>query len=222
MLEYRHQIGEGFNALAATTVTVTDVGDPNSDLPPAMSFPTDARERITQLNGAIDAGTYFTPNVRPEPAIGATPPRAAGARGVSGVTLVAVDTGIFTVTGIHLVSGRLWAEFVQERCVEPLSAPERLLVLVPDSVEPRQLQEAFTACKSATLISGKTNGITICVERGPRPLEVVADEIVQRQELYRQLAERLHTREDVDWGPLAPPRAESHEVRFDDIVVRTP
>jgi hypothetical protein len=45
---------------------------------------------------------------------------------------------------------------------------------------------------------------------------------VQRQELYRQLAERLHTREDVDWGPLALPRAEKREVRFDDIVVPAP
>ncbi len=124
--------------------------------------------------------------------------------------------------GLETACAQLVNEFIQERRAESLTAQERLLVLVPDSVEPRQLQEAFAACKSATLIPGKTNGITICLERGPRPLEEVADEIVQRQELYRQLAERLHTREDVDWGPLALPRAEKREVRFDDIVVAAP
>ena len=117
---------------------------------------------------------------------------------------------------------RLVAEFIRERGAERIGTHDRLIVLVPESVDPRPLQEAFAACKSATLVSGRTCGITLCWERGPRPLEDVADEIVQRQDVYRQLADKLHAREDVDWGPLAPPRAESREVRFDDVVVRSP
>jgi hypothetical protein len=121
--------------------------------------------------------------------------------------------------GLETTCARLVTEFVQERRAEPLTAQERLLVLVPESVEPRQVQEAFASCRTATLVPARTNGITLCLERGPRPLEELADEIAQRQELYRQLAEKMHTREDVDWGPLALPRAEAREVRYDDIVV---
>jgi serine/threonine protein kinase len=117
---------------------------------------------------------------------------------------------------------RLVDEFIQERGAERIATHERLLVLAPESVDPRQLQEAFASSRFATLVSGRTNGITLCWERGPRPLEDVADEIVQRQELYRQLADKLHAREDVDWGPLASPRAKSREARFDDVVVRSP
>jgi hypothetical protein len=110
--------------------------------------------------------------------------------------------------GAETACARLVAEFVQEQAATPAVARERLVVLVPESVDPRQLQEAFAASATATLVAGRTNGITICRERAPRPLEDVADEVVQSQELYRQLAEKLRTREDVDWAPLGPGRGE--------------
>ena len=99
---------------------------------------------------------------------------------------------------------RLISEFVQERCLEP---DERLIVVAPDSVAPQHVEAAFAPCTSTTFVSARTNGITICREGASRPLEHVADEIIQQQDLYRQLAEKLHTREDVNWSPLALPGA---------------
>lgn len=110
--------------------------------------------------------------------------------------------------GVETTCARLVTEFIQAQTAVPAVARERLVVLVPECVDPRQLQDAFASCTTATLVSGRTNGITICRERAPRPLEDVADEVVQNQELYRQLAEKLRTREDVDWAPLGPGRGE--------------
>ena len=57
------QIGQRFDALRDTTVTVTDNGDParvaDGD-PGPVSFPADADRRITAINGARAAGVYWT------------------------------------------------------------------------------------------------------------------------------------------------------------------
>lgn len=115
---------------------------------------------------------------------------------------------------------RLVSEFLQGPDATPVSPRERLVVVVPETVDPRQLQDAFAACTTATLVCGRTNGITLCREQTPRPLEDVAEEIVQNQELYRQLAEKLRTREDVDWAPLGPAGSELRLSRGAEAVVQ--
>ncbi|MFO1093448.1 MAG: tubulin-like doman-containing protein [Planctomycetaceae bacterium] len=101
--------------------------------------------------------------------------------------------------------GRLVAEFLAERRAHVRGTFGPVLVLVPDTVEPRVLNDAFASCKDARLVPARTNGVTVVAEIGARPLEDVADEVIGHQELYRQLAQKLHTREDVDWSPLPPP-----------------
>lgn len=107
------QIGRSFNAITATTVTVTDSGTGN-DVHPAISFPTDARARLDRLNGVIDAGVSFTPPLR-NPVLSATPPlaRPGAEQANTGISLTAVDPGIFTVTGAHVTAGRVWDRFAQ-------------------------------------------------------------------------------------------------------------
>lgn len=98
---------------------------------------------------------------------------------------------------------RLVSEFVAEH-KSPHSGPERLVVLAPDTLDPRQFENAFASCSTAIMVPARTNGITICLEGDARPLEDVADELVEGNDIYRQLADKLHTRQDVDWRPLAP------------------
>ncbi|MBL8848757.1 MAG: protein kinase [Planctomycetaceae bacterium] len=109
--------------------------------------------------------------------------------------------------GNQAACGRLVQEFLTERKSRTNAVLDPVLVLAPDSVEPRVLSSAFASCKGARLVPARTNGITVFAEIAPRPLEDVADSLIQGQELYRQLAQKLHTREDVDWSPLPPPRA---------------
>jgi putative ABC transport system permease protein len=110
------QIDQSFNEVTATTVTVTDAGTGN-DLDTAMSFARDARQRVDRLNGVIDAGISFTPPVH-NPTLSATPPLAQSITDQSaatGLTLTAVDPGIFDVTGATVTSGRVWDSFAQTR-----------------------------------------------------------------------------------------------------------
>lgn len=109
--------------------------------------------------------------------------------------------------GNETACSRLVSEFLTERRSRTNAVLDPVLVVAPDSVEPRQLSNAFASCKGARLVPARTSGVTVFAEVAPRPLEEVADSIIQGQELYRQLAQKLHTREDVDWSPLPPPRS---------------
>ena len=102
--------------------------------------------------------------------------------------------------------GRLVAEFLEERRAKTATKLDPVLVLVPEEMDPALLGRAFASCREARLVPARTTGITVFAEVTPRPLENVADELIQQQDLYRQLAQKLHTREDVDWSPLPPPR----------------
>lgn len=113
------QVDQSFNALTATTVTVADNGPANPE-DTRISFTPDARARIDRLNGVVDAGVSFTPPIRPAPSISATPPRQGIETTRLGLSLAAVDPGIFTVTGAHVVSGRVWDDFAQSRA-EPVA-----------------------------------------------------------------------------------------------------
>lgn len=110
------QVDQSFTALTATTVTVTDVGSANPD-DPSMSFTPDARAHIDRLNGVVDSGVVFTPPLR-NPVISAVPPLAgSGQAGAfsTGISLTAVDQGVFAVTGARVVSGRTWDGFAESR-----------------------------------------------------------------------------------------------------------
>lgn len=113
------QVGRDFSALAATTVTVTDAGDGNPE-DTRTSFTADARGRLVRLGGVVDAGVWFTPTVRPAPTISAVPPLHGGGAPRTGLSLAAVDPGIFAVAGAEVVRGRIWDEFAQSRA-EPVA-----------------------------------------------------------------------------------------------------
>ncbi|MEJ3748578.1 ABC transporter permease [Actinomycetes bacterium KLBMP 9797] len=116
------QIGRDFSALAATTVTVTDAGTGNPD-DTRISFTADARSRMARLNGVVEAGVWFAPRIRPAPTISTAPPlhgAAAAGAAPGGLTVTAVDPGIFAVTGARVVRGRAWDQFAQSRA-EPVA-----------------------------------------------------------------------------------------------------
>lgn len=107
------QVGAVFDAIAATTVTVTDLGDQN-ELTHDYSFTPDARDRITRLNGVVDAGIYFHPTIGSQPAIASTPV-LDGAVVSPGLSLIAVDVGTLRLTGAQVRAGRTWDAFVEDR-----------------------------------------------------------------------------------------------------------
>ncbi len=101
---------------------------------------------------------------------------------------------------------RLLTEFVSSDRSQLGAVRERPVVIVPDVVDPGRLRAAFESNVAAVIVTAKTNGITICWEGDARPVEDAAEAIVDGNDVYRQLAEKLHTRKDVDWQPLPPPQ----------------
>jgi putative ABC transport system permease protein len=97
------QIDKRFSLLAATEVSVQDVGDAQavqtgaSNTDP-ISFPTDADHRIEALNGVVAAGVYWSLPLR-GPSVSAAPGLAASGSGAgSGLTLYAASPGALAAT----------------------------------------------------------------------------------------------------------------------------
>ncbi|MFT3888691.1 MAG: ABC transporter permease [Arachnia sp.] len=118
------QITATFNELAATTVTVEDVGPQGAegqvvDDPTAghFSFPDDTGARLRALNGVVDAGVYFsTPGADPttgEPRTVATRPQADGVAEATGsmLSVWGVEGGTLRAAQAQLSSGVIFGEF---------------------------------------------------------------------------------------------------------------
>ena len=103
------QVGERFDLLKATQVTVTDARGPGAD-PSAPAFPEDADTRAARLNGVEAAGVRWT--VPTAGHVAATPRRTD--RGID-VPVVAVTPGLFAAAGAHVAVGRTFDGYAQDR-----------------------------------------------------------------------------------------------------------
>ena len=103
------QVGERFDLLKATQVTVADARGPGAD-PSAPAFPEDADTRAARLNGVEAAGVRWT--VPTAGHVAATPRRTD--RGID-VPVVAVTPGLFAAAGAHVAVGRTFDGYAQDR-----------------------------------------------------------------------------------------------------------
>ncbi|MEW2431631.1 ABC transporter permease [Micromonospora sp. NPDC047644] len=106
------QIGKRFTVLGATEVTVEDVGSGNPD-DVRMSFPPDAADRVTRLNGVVNGGLWW-PVSLPGARIGNSPMLGSAANG-AGVSVVAADPTALLAMRPTLTAGRLYDRFHNSR-----------------------------------------------------------------------------------------------------------
>jgi putative ABC transport system permease protein len=102
------QISAAFSVLKATTVTVTDAaaaaaaGNAAGTTRPAMSFPDDADDRASALNGVVAAGVWW-----PVPGVPTLTPNLlqSGASSGQGLSVYAASAGAVAAMDLHLVRG---------------------------------------------------------------------------------------------------------------------
>ncbi|MEU4557794.1 ABC transporter permease [Actinoplanes sp. NPDC023936] len=103
------QIGKHFDALAETTVTVTDAGESG------VSFPADADQRINRLNGVVASGVYWNVPLR-RPVIGSAPDVRAESRGnAADLPVYAASAGALAAAKPAVRTGRLFDAFHDKR-----------------------------------------------------------------------------------------------------------
>ncbi|MFY1626124.1 ABC transporter permease [Micromonospora sp. WMMD723] len=103
------QIDDHFSELAATTITVEDIGRAGEISSPPSFLP-DAPEKIARLNGVTAAGVWWpVPNERYHLAA------APGVRNDTNVGVMAADSGALAAAEIKLRSGRIFDTFHEER-----------------------------------------------------------------------------------------------------------
>jgi hypothetical protein len=80
----------------------------------------------------------------------------------------------------------------------------RTLVLGPAEMSRERLTEANREIPSESLafLAHPRNEIIVCQEMADVPLERVMQQLVGSHRDYPELADRLHTRIDIDWSPL--------------------
>lgn len=105
------QIDKRFTALAATSVTVEDVGGADDGSQRTLSFPADSSARIGRLNGVVDGGIFWQLPVQ-SPRITGAPTLSGGG---SGLTLYAAEPGALSAMRPHLTSGRVFDGVHQTR-----------------------------------------------------------------------------------------------------------
>lgn len=114
------QIGQQFNLLTATTVTITDAGAQQAATEgrpsAAIDFPTDAGQRIDRLNGVAAAGLWWQVSFRAAATvISAVPGALAGSPADMGEStpVYAASPGLFPAMGATLSAGAFFNGFHQ-------------------------------------------------------------------------------------------------------------
>jgi hypothetical protein len=82
-----------------------------------------------------------------------------------------------------------------------LGGVERQLLIVPQNVDADQVlahlsREGARPC----VVRAHTTSAIACVESGQIPLATVANRIIGNQPLFKEIAQRLHSRSDIDWN----------------------
>lgn len=102
----------------------------------------------------------------------------------------------------------------------PGERQERVLVVVPEAAPSAfRPPNRWATANGVTVVPGRTSGIAICRELERVPLQTFADTFIHGQQIYRELAENLHTRTDVEWQPFPAPAMVRHaddKVRADE------
>lgn len=79
---------------------------------------------------------------------------------------------------------------------------ERILI-VPEGTGLSSLQKQVDrALPNSTIAEGRACDVTLCTVTRDASLERIADEIIAGVDLFKELANRLHTRTDVEWRPI--------------------
>ncbi|MGW2861444.1 ABC transporter permease [Streptomyces sp. NPDC001205] len=164
----RGQISSDFTVLAATQVTVKDVGAPDPDQQAATAtrydFPDDADQRIERLRGAVHAGTYWQVFKTPPAVSTRSGPATSAAAGAEGLTVYAASPGLLRAVGPTLGGGTLYNTF---------HAARRMHVAVIGSAVARHLGINNLAAQPAVFVNGTPYtvvGILRDVERLPNLL----------------------------------------------------
>lgn len=108
------QIDKRFNELLATEVTVTDNGGRDAT-DPRINFPADADQRLSRLNGVVNAGVFWSVPLKAQ--VSATPPGSLGSdrSSESELGVVAASPGALLATRPKMGKGVLYNEFHQSR-----------------------------------------------------------------------------------------------------------
>ncbi len=145
------QIGKQFSVLAATTVTVNDVGqaragnDAGGSGYPPVDFPADAGARAERLRGVIAAGVWWTVPLR-SPVIGTTPDVTAASDANAGdLPVYAASAGMLRAMQPVISSGELYNQF-------DMRHDEQVAVLGPVAAE--QLGIGQVGFQPAIFING--------------------------------------------------------------------
>ncbi|MGW6685645.1 ABC transporter permease [Streptomyces sp. NPDC054961] len=107
------QIGERFNALTATEVSVEDTGGGQDTVMLPLAFTPDADARVRALNGVTGAGVYWPVGLP----VGATVRAAPVGRDADGrqTQVVAASSGVLSAAGARFAEGRAWDGFHDAR-----------------------------------------------------------------------------------------------------------
>ncbi|WP_106402313.1 ABC transporter permease [Actinocorallia populi] len=157
------QISKRFTALAATEVLVQDVSsDPAKG---NTSFPSDAEQRLTALNGVRAAGVFWSPRTGDGGTlVSARPPHLAEEIEGEPLTVLAASPGYLTAIHARLGQGRLYDAFHQRNrqrvCVLGRAAAARLGITTVDG-----RSAIFVGSTALTVI-----GIIDDVDRHPETL----------------------------------------------------
>lgn len=164
----RGQISSDFTVLAATQVTVKDVGAPDpaqqTGAATRYDFPDDADQRAGRLVGAVHAGTYWQVFKTPPAVSTRSGPAGAEAAGAEGLTVYAASPGLLQAVGPTLAGGTLYNTFHDSR---------RMHVAVIGSAVARRLGISSLAAQPAVFVNGTPYtvvGILRNVERLPNLL----------------------------------------------------
>ncbi len=104
------QIDRRFTELAATTVTVDDLGSADTDVNP-ISFPRDASSKVEALNGVVHAGLWWQVPLQNR-SVSAVPETAGDS---VGITLMAAEPSTLAAMHPVLSHGRLYNDFHSAR-----------------------------------------------------------------------------------------------------------
>lgn len=104
------QIDKRFTAMAATTVAVEDIAEPESGIR-EMGFPNDATARVARIDGVVTGGVFWQLTLQDLHITGAPDLPSDG----SGLNLYAADPGALAAIHPAMQSGRLFDDFHQSR-----------------------------------------------------------------------------------------------------------
>ena len=92
------------------------------------------------------------------------------------------------------------------------------VLIIPDTADPAMiLARPDSMTQGTSIVQGRKCDITLCSIRRQTSFEVAADEIINGVELYRDLANRLHTRVDITWRPFAGAAASADATKYDSL-----